>query len=188
MIEKKVLFPRILICLEYSKVCAVAPLNSCKQCWTFIVITAFVQSNCIDSINWAHGVWWQKSKSGIEFRVKLLEVHVFLGTLFYRKFAHFLSCFEITVTDRPHKCHLMLAKWYQSILHLLLSVMGKSQIRFHTQISYLFRKLIKSFSLISSPHFSSNPKSFKSNLKWNLKSFVKISAFIHLQQEVNILF
>jgi len=48
----------------------------------------------------------------------------------------------------------------------------KSHIVSRTQISNLSRKVFKSFCQISNLHFSSNPKSFKSNLKWNLRSFM----------------
>jgi len=59
-----------------------------------------------------------------------------------------------------------------------IPVMGKSQIKSLTEISNLLRNGFKLFSLISNPHFSSNPKSFK----------VKYQIFhkIEVQQNVKI--
>jgi len=62
--------------------------------------------------------------------------------------------------------------------YVTATVMGKSQIKSHTQISNVSRKIFKSFRHISSlkSPLSSNPESFKSNLKSNLKSFTKIEV------------
>jgi len=56
--------------------------------------------------------------------------------------------------------------------------MGKSQIKSHTQISDLSREVFKSFSQTSNLHFSSNPKSFKSNLKSNISENVSVNRFL----------
>jgi len=54
--------------------------------------------------------------------------------------------------------------------------MGKSQIKSHIQISNLSRQIFKSFSQISNPHSSSNYRYFKSNLKSNIKSLMKMKV------------
>ena len=74
----------------------------------------------------------------------------------------------------PDARHLLVV-----VLFLCPLVMGKPSISHSNLMSFI--KVFKSFCQLSNPHLSQSPKSFKSNLQSDLRSFMEMNVQIHFK-------